>query len=280
MGGKKLITYTTAAFMATVVVFMACKKDNNNNNNTPAVLQDDNFAMNDAMLEQQFEEVESFADQAFDGNAALKGESILGSSCAAITLDTAKKTIVIDFGKNDCLCRDGRTRRGVVNISYTQKYKDSGSVHTIAFSEYFVNNNQVMGSKTITNRGHSIVGQPYVDIEVNGKMVLADNKGTIGTTGSRVRTQVEGAGTAIATDDVFQITGSGVYTNAVGKTYISTVKAPLRKAVSCSWITDGVIEYRYDGITTTISFGKDGNAPCDDQATVATSGASRTITLK
>ncbi len=280
MGSKKLITYTTAAFMATVVGFMACKKDNNNNNNTPAVLQDDNFAMNDAMLEQQFEEVESFADQAYDGNAALKGESVLGGSCATIAVDTAKKAIMIDFGKNDCLCRDGRLRRGVVNISYTHGYKDSGSVHTIVFSDYFVNDNQVIGSKTITNRGSSTTGEPYVDIEVDGKIILANNQGTISTVGSRVRTQVEGAGTAIASDDVFQIGGSGVYTNAAGKTYLSKTKSPLRKAVSCSWITDGVIEYRYDDITTTIYFGKDGNAPCDDQATVATNGASRTITLK
>jgi hypothetical protein len=72
--------------------------------------------------------------------------------CAEVTRtgDKASGTIRIDFG-DGCKDNRGRTRRGVILISYTGEWRTVGSVWTITFENYFVNDVKLDGMRTVRN---------------------------------------------------------------------------------------------------------------------------------
>ena len=113
------------------------------------------------------------------------------SSCATLHFDTLVSSnadsITINFGNNNCLCGDGRYRRGTLLVVYTGKYRDSLTTINVTPLNYFVNDNKVSGNKTVKNLGHNAQGHLVYDISANLQIVKADNSGTIQWTGTRQR---------------------------------------------------------------------------------------------
>jgi hypothetical protein len=283
MRTMKITTCGTMAVFATVLMFAACKRDKTNNSMTPD--EDAYYAEDQARMDQTYDDAQSIADQAYDNNnAEFKGgenESILGS-CATVTRDTTStpRKITIDFGTSNCPCKDGRYRRGKVVVTYTGKYRDPGSSHTISFDGYYVNDNAVLGYKTVENKGKNSSGQTYFNITVDGMIILNSTGDTIIHKATRVRTWTVGENTLALSDDEYSITGSGTNTRRTGKVVNYTITNPLIVALNCRWIKQGTVEFTPAGASTvkrTIDFG---SGMCDDQATVTIGTRTKTITLR
>lgn len=269
---------------------VACKKDTTKTTTTTADT-DTSAASEDNLVDASFSDVHNIVDQAANGALvtflpALPTESTSSSSvvsfekssCATITHDSISlpKTIKIDFGSTNCLCQDGKNRRGVINVSYTGHYKDSASVHTITFDNYFVNDNQILGTKTVTNLGHKDGFLTY-SIVVDGQVVKSNNGGTHTWKSTRERKWLEGSTTPTWTDDVYSITGSASGTRANGNTYTTTITTALHRAMSCHWFDSGVIEVKpANKLVRTLNYGA---GTCDNTATVTLNGKDYTITL-
>ena len=180
----------------------------------------------------------------------------------------------------NCLCADGRNRRGKVIINYTGAYADSASVHTITFDNYYQNDNKIEGTKTVTNMGHNTSGQTYYNIVVAGTITKTDGT-VISTAWNRVRTWVAGAATPLDwTDDIYRITGAGTITRPAGVVSVSIpATTPLEVHLDCKWIESGSIIYTLpSGLTRTLNYGD--TPACDNQAKlVLPSGIVKTITL-
>lgn len=262
------------AIMSTLF-FGSCKRDRIKNNDT-----DTSYAIDNALSEFAYNDALNISDEASTLNTGENlGNYKTASNCATVTHDTTTtpKTITINFGLTNCLCNDGRYRKGKIEVSYTGHYKDSGMVRTITFDNYFVNNNQILGSKTIQNMGHNSSNQTYFTITINGLIIKATTGDSIIWNQNRVRTYTAGENTANKLDDVYSITGSGTGTKANGISYTMTITQPLVKAISCSWIEAGEIQIQpTGGNLKTINYG---NGTCDDQATVTINGATYPITL-
>ena len=111
-----------AIIAAMVIITSSCRKQK--------TTEDTGFASEHATSEQTFTDVQNIADQASSvSSGSSLGFKTSGSGCATVT-KTPGMT-VIDFGTTDCLCKDGRTRRGKIIVTYTGAYTDLGSVHTI-----------------------------------------------------------------------------------------------------------------------------------------------------
>jgi hypothetical protein len=243
------------------------------------------------------EESESVSDEV--GNitdAAYKGNSIVGrnsapeeqldilSNCATITNDTVSNPhiLTIDFGTTNCLCNDGKYRRGQIIVSYSGSYFAQGSIKTTTFNNYFRNDNKLEGTRTVTNLGANADGNMAWSVSaVNMKLTRVN--GNIHTWNSeRVRTMIAGQNTSVWSDDQYTITGSGNGVNANGVSYTANIATPLHRALSCHWIDSGVIAFtKNNGATRTINFG---TGTCDDQAVVTVTKANgntstRNITL-
>jgi hypothetical protein len=263
--------------LSLLIVFSACKKDGNNTDETE---EETGYAEEHARLEQTFDDAESLSDEAFtNGGSQLKGGQYLLSSCATVTKDTVSNphTLTIDFGTTNCLCNDGRYRRGQIIVTYTGKYRDSGYTHTISFNNYYVNDNKVTGTRTVTNKGLNSNGKPYFEIAINGAIILDSNKGTISKVCNRTRTWVAGSNTLVRLDDVYEITGSGTLTRANNTTVAVNITSPLVAAASCNWIKQGTVQLTpQNKPLRTLDYG---NGNCDNKATLTVGTKTKTITL-
>jgi len=211
---------------------------------------------------------------------STEGKGKFLSDCVTITLDTtvSPKLLTIDFGEENCLCNDGKYRRGKILITFTGRYFEEGTVITTGFDNYFVDDNHVDGTKILTNMGQNDDGHPYFTIVVNGVIYLADDAGTISWNANKTRTWIEGYTTRKKMDDVYLIEGDAEGIRASGFTWEREILNPLRKEMSCRWIVSGTVEIRPQDLPVRLLDFGDGT--CDNQATVLIDGVTYTITLK
>jgi hypothetical protein len=248
-------------------------------------------AENNAISESTFNDITTLVDQSVSsgnvllgvngGSSATGDLAGLGSDCATVTLDTVSSTrsVTIDFGTTNCLCKDGRNRRGKIIATYTGRYRSSGTVITISFGNYFVNDNQVKGTKKITNNGTNNAGHLVYSVEVIGQIIKANNGGTISWNSTRQREWTAGENTPlILTDDTYSITGSASGTNASGLSYTINIIQPLVRTMSCRWFESGQLEVTPEGkATRTLDYG---NSGCDANATVTILNKTYPIVLR
>lgn len=280
MQTKKIIKPGAFLLLAAMLTFAACKRDKNNN--TVDLEEDTYYADDQARMDQDFNDIQTLADQAYEtGNVQLKGGTSILGGCATVTRDTTSspRKITIDFGTTNCLGNDGRLRRGKIILTYSGKYRDSGSVHSFGFDGYHINNNQILGGKTVTNMGRNTSGQLYYNINVNGMIILNTSGDTIKHTATRTRTWIAGESTASYSDDEYRIAGNGSNTRANGKVVTYNITSPLLLTLNCKWIKEGTVAITPAGASSarTLYYG---TGTCDDQATISYNGRTRTITLR
>lgn len=265
---------------AATLTLSSCKKEDEDS--------DTSTAGDNALAESTFQDVTNIASEAGDGSLSnYRGGNYEGllSTCAVITMDTASSsnpdTIRINFGTSNCMCNDGRNRRGTIVITYTGAYRDSGTTWNISFDNYFVNDNQVLGTKTVSNLGHNQAGHLVFDVNVNGSLVLANNGGTITWTSQRQREWIAGESTPQWSDDMYSITGSASGTSASGNSYSANITSPLIRnmALGCRrHFVQGTVEVTPSNKPMrTIDFG---SGACDDIATVTINNNTYTIHLR
>jgi len=276
---KNMFKYLMVA--ATVgMFFTSCRKDKDPKDS------DTSAASDNALAEGTYNDVNNIADQASTGTMTsyltpieTENKSSLLSTCATITNDTlvTPHILTIDFGASNCMCNDGRYRRGIINVSYSGHYRDSASTHTITFTNYYVNDNQILGTKTVTNNGHNAAGNLTYSVVVNGQIIKAGGGGTINWTSNRTREWILGESTPTWSDDVYLITGSANGTNASGNSYTMTITSALRREIGCHHFVSGTLTITPSGKPTRyVDFGA---GACDNQATVTINGNVYNITL-
>jgi hypothetical protein len=289
----KKITIILTLLINGLILMNACKKDKEEPKEYDTQTSQDN-----SLAETTFNNINDIVNEAISrGDSGLQsfrkgsGENSFLSTCATVTVTPATQpatggTITVDFGSTSCQCHDNRFRRGIINISYTGAYRDSGTVISIGFNNYFTgkttaNMFQVTGTKTIANKGHNSNGNINFDITVDGHLINS-NGVTMDWSSTRNREWISGFGTYPWTDDQYRITGSSSGKNFEGNTFTVIITSPLLINLSCSnmtnVITQGVFELTpQDKPTRTLDYG---DGTCDDKATITVNGQSFTITLR
>ncbi len=266
-----------------VTTFIACKKEAKNAATDVTAAQDNTMAesnYNDAtnMVDASAALGANFTFRTETGQNVARIEDVLGG-CATVVVDSTStpRKITIDFGATDCSCPDGRKRRGKIIATWMGRYRDANTVITIGFENYFVNNNQIMGTHTTTNLGLNTAGNLVYKIEVKGSIVKA-NGGTITWNSTRFREWTAGATTPLnILDDAYSITGTANGTTAAGATYTISITQPLVRKMSCAFFESGKIELTpTGGAAWTLDYG---NTGCDANASVSVAGLSYDITL-
>ncbi len=271
---KSVFSLGSLFVAVSMVVFMsACHK-------TKADNEDTSYATDYSVAEKTFNDVQTVSDQAATmstASGAFKGTATTGSGCAVITrsFNGTDSVVTVDFGTTNCLCHDGSYRRGQIIVTFSGSYSTVGSVHNITFNNFFHNDNQVTGKKTVTNMGLNSAGQQYYNVSVNCTIIRANGGGTHTATWTRVRTIISSG-----TPTVYQITGSGTLVRPNGKTVGVSITSPLVMSSDCRWIEAGTLVYSLpNGLTRTMNYGN--TAVCDDAAVVTLpNGTVKTITLK
>ena len=204
----------------------------------------------------------------------------LTAGCFTRTYDAKTRTLTLDFGATNCLCADGRYRRGQITAVFSGPYRQAGAVVTINRTNYFVNDNQHLGTRVITS-----LGAGSFDLSVqNASIIFANNGGTTAWSSQRRYVRTAGFGTRTILDDAYTITGSLTGTNRRQVTYTATIQSPLIKrfTLGCArHFVAGTIEITNSKTSAMLlNYDPSGTAACDNIASVTINGRTRTVYLK
>jgi hypothetical protein len=263
-----------------IAISTGCKKDTDPIETTTDISD----VSDEAFAETVSDNIDNIIDEVFmDFSGYFKSGDddgkIIGP-CAIITHDTISipHLITIDFGDTNCLCRDGRYRRGMILISYFGHYADSGSMKNANSEEYFVNDNQVIFDKSITNIGRNELGNLTWEIFSDGTIIFVEDKGGDFTWHSeRTREWIEGEETHYRWDDVYLIRGNGNTVRPNGKSVTKEIVEPIMKKLNCRWFVSGTVKITPSNKPERLL--DYGNGECDRFATVTINGKTFTIVL-
>jgi outer membrane murein-binding lipoprotein Lpp len=279
MKNLKKMMFATAIVAG--LVFVGCNKSDEKND-TNIETSD---ARNDALAESVFDEVQEIADQAY-AFKVVSFKSTAGdyddhlSSCVTITLDTTvmPRILTIDFGEENCLCRDGKYRRGQIIVTFNGRYLQPGTVITHNFNNFYMNDNHIEGLKTLTNNGFNDAGFMWFSIVVNGQITLIENGNIISWSANKTKTWIEGGTTPRLRDDVYLLEGNATSSNSNGSGFTRIITTPLRRELSCRWFVSGTVEITPNNRPVRLLDYGDGN--CDNLATVTINGETFNIILR
>lgn len=265
----------TALGAACLLLLIACRKDRE-------VIPPGSGVPDLAAASDQAMAMDYFNDMLVQVDAAASANGLrdMNDACApVVSFDTLAMphTMTVDFGAINCTALNGRTRRGVLHVSFTGPYREQGTVITITPQDYYVDDHLVEGSKTVTNMGLNSDGDPYFNVVVDGSITAADGSWTATHHAERVRTWTEGSPTMDLFDDVYLITGGGYGVNHNGLPYTTGITNALRAAMSCPFITQGTLTITPEGLPErTVDFG---DGTCDGTITITVNGYTFTITM-
>ncbi len=268
-----------------IVLLPACKDDENDDNN-PYANPDTQLteAKSISLADTYNDDMQLVAAEAFAHVSSINKSTTDDypslSPCASINFNGFEfpMSISIDFGETNCLCLDGKYRRGAINMELSGPYTLAGSSVSITTSDYAVNDNLINGEILLTNLGVNDNGNLHFSAVSQLNITFSEANGAVELfwDGERYREWIEGADTPLdMRDDAFLITGSSVGT--IGDVSVARlITSPLRKNIGCFYYVSGTVSVQNPLIPYTVDYG---DGECDKIITVTVMGVEYTITL-
>ena len=276
---KSIFSVKSLLLVGSFALVVACKKENLVVSEDPSAASSaiSTSANDDNTADAAFMDLKEVTDQT-GVEATVKGVDSTKYPCAKITtkVDTIAKSITatIDFGDKNCLCKDGKNRRGKIQVKITGNKNIVGSTVVYTAVDYFVNDHGVSGTKTLT----VVDDHSFRIVVVNGKVTKA-NGGIITWNTDRTRTMIAGFDTKDnPSDDVFQVSGTTSGINAAGNAYKFTTLTPIVNARACQWITAGKLKIERAGkLDAVVDYG---DGTCDSLATITVANKTFPFVMK
>lgn len=280
----KILIFAILIASASVIMF-SCNKDKTSTNNNQA---SDNelvaTSQNEAIAQMTFEGVDQIADEAYTGltTATKSVESTTSgilSPCTTKTLDTISvpHVLTINFGTVNCLCNDGKYRRGEIVISFLGHYRDSASIHSTTFTNFYVNNNHVMGTRSRVNNGRNAAGHWNVTTTINGTIIFALSGDTLTWNANHTKEWLQGYWSPSIWNDIYLLSGNASGVRPNGVSYSKTILTPLKRIMTCPYFVSGTVQIQQSNKPTRVI--DYGNGNCNAWATVTINGVTHTIHL-
>lgn len=270
------------------MVTFSCRKEEKEEE----VNNETNTAQDNAISQNMFDDVKKVVEEAANDEGKTSMTGYFFGACASVAInpnwiDSTQywpKTMTIDFGATNCTGNDGINRRGKLIITLTDRYRNQGSVLTVQPQNYFVNDYQVEGTKTLTNNGRNGSNNLTFTVQVTNGKITFPTGGYATWNSTRTNEWISGDTTSWFTnglaglcDDVYLITGSANGVNRAGLAYTVNITSPLRKEICCRWIVSGKLDIIPSGLLTrSIDYGT-GN--CDGVANVTIAGNTFTVIM-
>lgn len=184
--------------------------------------------------------------------------------CVTVTvvMEQNYREITIDFGTEGCLIH-GNVLKGKIILTYTRDPEAQEVLITKTLEDFYFNVVNLEGGKSILKQLSNENGNPQftktVDLTINWP-----NGAQATRTGVKIREWIEGFGSGVWSDNVFEITGNWSTTFVNGNTHSYEVIIPLRREVVCYFFVSGSMDVQRTNFGGVFDWG-DGN--CDNMAT-------------
>ena len=220
-------------------------------------------AMDDIAIQiyEDQEEVES-------GGANTEGDldrtANMFPDCVTITvvIEAMSREITVDFGTEGCVI-NGNTFKGKMILSYTRNPEAQQITISKTLEDFYFNNKNIVGGKTIVKVLSNENGNPEFT-KTTDITVIWPNGAQASRNGVKVREWIEGFGSGVWSDNVFEVTGNWTTTFVNGNTHSYEVVIPLRREVICYYFVSGSIDVERTNFSGVFDYGE---GDCDNQAT-------------
>ena len=211
------------------------------------------------------------------GRVANGQESYSLPDCVTITVvaEQNSREITIDFGTEGCEVR-GHILKGKILLSYTRDPEAREILITKTLEDFYFNDKNIIGGKTILKQLSNDNGNPQFTRTVDFTVVWP-NGAEASRSGTKIREWIEGHGSGIWSDNVFEVTGNWTSTFRNGNSHSYEIVIPLRREVICRFFVSGSVDVERTNFSGVFDYGE---GDCDNQATFTfDDGSVRDITL-
>ncbi len=267
---NKILNRYVFALLALTTMLTGCSKDEDNNSETELQTEDTTELRRAAEVDIVGETISDIIIDAYEteesnnlDRAASNASSFI-PSCVTITVVAQQgfREVTLDFGTEGCLINN-HLLRGQIVFSYTRDIEAQEVLITYNLVDFYFDTKQVLGSRTILRQLSNINGNPQfthtLDLTVIWSNGLQANR-----SGEKVREWIEGFGSGVFVDNVFEVTGDWTTTFVNGNTHTYDVLTPLRREVICSYFVSGNVDVQRTNFGGVFDFG---SGDCDNQAT-------------
>lgn len=184
--------------------------------------------------------------------------------CVTVTvvMEQNYREITIDFGTEGCLV-NGNLLKGKIILTYERDPEAQEVFITKTLEDFYFNVKNIQGGKTILKQLSNENGNPQFT-KTSDITVVWPNGAQASRGGVKVREWIEGFGSGVYSDNVFEVTGNWSTTFVNGNTHSYTVVIPLRREVICYYFVSGSIDVERTNFSGVFDYGE---GDCDNQAT-------------
>ena len=184
--------------------------------------------------------------------------------CVTITVIAQQgyRQVTLDFGTEGCFVQ-GHILKGQIVFDYTRDPEAQQITINYNLVDFYFDAKQVIGSRSILKELSNENGNPQFTHSLN-VTVIWPNGVQASREGTRIREWVEGFGSGVFSDNVFEITGDWTATFVNGNVHTYEVIVPLRREVICAYFVSGSFDVQRTNFGGIFDFG---DGACDNQAT-------------
>lgn len=197
--------------------------------------------------------------------------------CVTITVVAQQnyRQVTLDFGTEGCIVH-GHLIKGQIVFDYTRNPEVQQIMINYNLIDFYFDAKNIIGNRSILKELSNENGNPQFTHNLS-VTVIWPNGVQASREGTKIREWVDGFGSGIFSDNVFEITGDWSASFVNGNTHAYEVLIPLRREVICDYFVSGSFDVQRTNFGGVFDFG---NGACDNQATfIFNSGQEITITL-
>lgn len=184
--------------------------------------------------------------------------------CVTITVVAQQvfREVTIDFGTEGCLVR-GHVLKGQIIFTYDRDIEAQEILISYNLIDFYLDNKNVLGNRTILLERENDNGNPQFTHNLD-LTVIWPNGIQASRSGTKVREWVEGFGSGIFSDNVFEVSGDWTTTFVNGNSHTYEVIIPLRREVICTYFVSGSVDVQRTNFGGVFDYG---TGDCDNAAT-------------
>jgi hypothetical protein len=183
--------------------------------------------------------------------------------CVSITMliEQGLRQVTVDFGSDGCIVR-GHLLKGQIVFTYVRDPQAQQVMISYELVDFYLDAKNILGSKTLLKQLSNQNSNPQFTHTLD-VTVIWPNGAQASRNGVKVREWIEGFGSGLWSDNVFEITGNWNTTFISGNSHTYEVVIPLRREVTCNYFVSGSINVQRTNSGGVFDYGA---GDCDNQA--------------
>lgn len=248
------------------LAFTSCSDDNDDSSQSQNQIEDTLEVQRSAEIDQVDNIlgdliIDAYEEQEMDDDRSAYVAAIPDCVTITVVAQQGYREVTLDFGTEGCLVQ-GHILKGQIIFDYTRDPEAQQIAINYNLVDFYFDAKNVIGSRSILKELSNDNGNPQFTHNLS-VTVIWPNGVQASREGTRIREWVEGFGSGIFSDNVFEITGDWTATFVNGNTHTYEVLEPLRREVICAYFVSGSFDVQRTNFGGVFDFG---DGECDNMA--------------